>query len=275
MENTDDFSRMERDGWANPAIASGYAGGSDFATTLVAKNLANQVGAAQGKSILDLCCGHGVVAAELVARGAETTGLDFSSVMIALARDRVSGATFVEGDAMATDFPDAHFDAVTIGFGVPHLPDQGRGLAEAARVLKPGGRLAFSIWYGKGTPSAFGWLFDAVGRFGDLSVKLPAGPDAHLLTDSSVATEMVGTAGFVDVESHDVASEFWVPQPDALFDIFDRGTVRAAALLSGQTIEQRDAIRRDMAERVQLAGTPERGGYRVPVPSVVISAVRA
>ncbi len=60
---------------------------------------------------------------------------------------------------MAMTFPDQSFDAVSIGFGVPHFPDPQKGLREVARVLKPGGRLAFSIWRGKGSNGAFGLAF--------------------------------------------------------------------------------------------------------------------
>ena len=84
--------------------------------------------------------------------------------MISLAQVVAPGAMFVQGDAMAMDFADNSFDAVTIGFAVPHLPDPSRGKAEAALVLKPGGKIAFSVWRCKGSDGAFGWLFDALGR---------------------------------------------------------------------------------------------------------------
>ncbi len=134
MTDTSDFENMERDGWSNPSIAKGYADGFEMATHHVAKKLADAVDAGPEVKVLDLCTGHGVVAKELVARGATVSGLDFSEPMISLARSAVPKAQFVQGDAMAMEFPDEHFDAVTIGFGVPHFPDASRGLIEAARV---------------------------------------------------------------------------------------------------------------------------------------------
>jgi len=207
MTDTSDFENMERDGWSNPSIAKGYADGFEMATHLVAEKLADAVDAKPNVEVLDLCTGHGVVAKELVTRGAKVTGLDFSEPMISLAKSAVPNATFVQGDAMAMGFSNESFDAVTIGFGVPHFPDARRGLIEAARVLKTGGKIAFSIWHGKGSNGSFGWLFDAIGRLADPLITLPAGPDAHVLVDFELAKSMVEDAGFTDVKLVEVASE--------------------------------------------------------------------
>ena len=96
MADTADFEKMEFDGWGNPDIASGYADGFAYATTLVAKELANEVSAGPEMQILDLCTGHGVVAARLVPRGAAVTGLDFSDAMIfAMAFPNLLGCYFL------------------------------------------------------------------------------------------------------------------------------------------------------------------------------------
>ncbi len=275
MKDTADFEAMEREGWSDPAIAKGYADGFDVATRLIARRLAETVGAGQGMEILDMCSGHGVVAAELVERGASVVGLDFSEAMIQLAQNAVPAARFVHGDAMDMGFADRSFDAVTIGFGVPHFPDPARGLAEAARVLKPGGKIAFSIWCGKGSNGSFGWLFDAVERLGDHSVTLPAGPDAHMFTDPAVAEPVTAEAGFTDVKVTAIPTELHVHAPEALFDVFHGGAVRAASLLRRQPGRHGDAIRQDLAARVRSEGTRQQNGYLVPAPSVIVSATRA
>ncbi|MEM8541438.1 MAG: methyltransferase domain-containing protein [Pseudomonadota bacterium] len=275
MTDTAAFEKMEKDGWGDPSVARSYASDFSLATSAVAQSLADKVMASAGLKVLDLCCGHGVVAAELYSRGAAVTGLDFSAAMIALAKDNVPNVKFVQGDALDMDFPDQYFNAITIGFGVPHFPDHLRGLTEAFRVLKPSGRIAFSIWRGKGSRGAFGWLFDAVGRLGNSAVTLPPGPDAHILAERAEAEAMMRKAGFVQTELIDLATRVQISEPEALFDLFDRGAVRAASLLAGQSTECRDAIRQDLAARVRAEGVKNEAGYLVETPSVVVSASRS
>lgn len=271
--DTTSFEKMERTGWTKSTIASAYAERFSNATNLVAEHLSDAVNASDGLSILDLCTGHGVVAAELAGRGAQVTGLDFSPAMIALAEARVLDAQFMVGDAMAMAFGDDSFDAVTIGFGIPHLPDPQTGLAEVARVLKPKGRLAFSIWQGKGSAGGFGWLFEAVGRHGDKDVTLPEGPDAHAFGVADVARPVLEGLGFTDVALSIAKSYLVVDAPEHLFDAFDQGAVRAAALLSGQDEKRRVTIRALMAERVREHAIKADNGWYVPVPAVIVSAI--
>jgi SAM-dependent methyltransferase len=96
--------------------------------------------------VLDLGTGTGHTALAFAARVAEVVGVDLTEPMLAEARalGRAQGAAnarFVLGDAMALEFPDACFDLVTCRVCAHHFADPGRALAEAARVLRPGGRL--------------------------------------------------------------------------------------------------------------------------------------
>ena len=103
--------------------------------------------------VLDLCCGTGdlcFLAAKMGAR--RVTGLDFTLPMLAVARRRKRDegpmAEFTEGDALHLPFPDATFDAITVGYGLRNLADPEAGLAEMRRVLAPGGR-AVVLDFGK------------------------------------------------------------------------------------------------------------------------------
>jgi demethylmenaquinone methyltransferase/2-methoxy-6-polyprenyl-1,4-benzoquinol methylase len=97
--------------------------------------------------VLDLCCGTGDMTAALMrlrpAQGEAVTGLDFSAEMLGRARVKYAeaNAEWVEGDAMRLPYPDASFDLVTAAFGFRNLSNYADGLAEIARVLRPGGQI--------------------------------------------------------------------------------------------------------------------------------------
>lgn len=95
-----------------------------------------------GERVLEIGCGEGGNLHHLGARrsGARIYGVDFSAAKVAFAR-AATGALMARADAARLPFADASFDAVLIRDLLHHLPDRGGALAEARRVLKPGGRL--------------------------------------------------------------------------------------------------------------------------------------
>jgi demethylmenaquinone methyltransferase / 2-methoxy-6-polyprenyl-1,4-benzoquinol methylase len=142
----------------------------------------------QGDRVLDACCGTGDLALACVQAGGVVTGLDFSERMLERARRKSSEIEWVQGDALALPFEEDSFDAATVGFGVRNLEDLDRGLAELARVLRPGGRVGvleitrpqgmlepfYNVWFGKIVPvvgkllpggSAYTYLPASVKRF--------------------------------------------------------------------------------------------------------------
>lgn len=94
-----------------------------------------------GELILDLAAGPGTSSVPIAAKGATVIPCDFSIGMLMVGRETRRTLPFVAGDGMRLPFDDATFDAVTISFGLRNFADPSGGLAELARVTKPGGRV--------------------------------------------------------------------------------------------------------------------------------------
>jgi ubiquinone/menaquinone biosynthesis C-methylase UbiE len=92
--------------------------------------------------MLDVACGSGYAAALAMERGARVTGVDVTAALLEIARERAPAAAFVTAGMDALPFADGSFDVVTGVNGFQFALDPAVALAEAVRVLAPGGRLA-------------------------------------------------------------------------------------------------------------------------------------
>lgn len=108
--------------------------------------LLDATGAGPGTRLLDVGCGTGELLAEAAARGAAAAGADVAPGMVARARRAAPGADVRVADAEDLPWPDGAFDVVA-AVNVLHLADDpGAAVAEAVRVLVPGGLLAVCGW---------------------------------------------------------------------------------------------------------------------------------
>jgi SAM-dependent methyltransferase len=111
-----------------------------------------------GEEILEVGCGSGHYTRELAALGAKVTATEYTPSALAQAQRNVGEvAEFRLEDAQSLSFADATFDKVLLSEVIEHVPRPERAIAEAARVLRPGGVLAVS------TPSRFSPLNVAYG----------------------------------------------------------------------------------------------------------------
>jgi SAM-dependent methyltransferase len=114
-----------------------------------------------GCAVLDLGCGSGLpVARVLTAAGYQVTGVDFSEVQIARARQHAPAAQFLCADITAVEFGPASFDAVLSFFALIHLPldEQPALLARAAGWLRPGGLLVATTGHEAWTGTEDNWM---------------------------------------------------------------------------------------------------------------------
>jgi ubiquinone/menaquinone biosynthesis C-methylase UbiE len=265
-----DFHDFEHAGWERAADRYGDAFGGLTSQTIPALLAAADVRA--GMRVLDVASGPGYVAAEAAALGAQPLGIDFAAEMVALASRRYPALTFQRDDAESLSFTEGTFDAVTINFGVLHLARPDTALAEARRVLKPGGRCAFTVWATPDVSVGFGIVLKAIERHGRMDVELPDGPPFFRFSDAAEATRSMTAAGFVEPRVDVVPLVWRLASRDALFDAFLHGAVRTAALLRGQTPDALTAIRRAIGEGAERYRKGDR--IELPMAAVLTSGVR-
>lgn len=173
---------------------------------------------APGARVLDVCTGTGDVAIATVTRAPGTTvvGVDFAGEMLrlALAKVRRGGLErrirLVRGDAAHIPVADASCDGATIAFGIRNVAEPERALAELARVLRPGARLAI-LEFGQpripGIRTLYAWYFryllPLVGRMVSKHQSaysyLPA--SVGTFPSAAVFSEMIAAANFSQVRA--------------------------------------------------------------------------
>jgi SAM-dependent methyltransferase len=236
--------------------------------------LLDAAGVCAGTRVLDVACGPGLVAEAARERGATIVALDFTPEMIAIARSRCPDIEFRRGDALALPFADGAFDVVVMNFGLLHLPRAERALSEAARVLRPGGAYAFTVWAEPEESAGARLVLDAVAAQGDLRVDVPQGPDHLRHGRADEWRRTLRDAGF-DADSVTVTlvrAEWDVPTDFFLFEAERHAGVRTAALLAAQTPAALAEIERSITCAVRAFKTDD--GFAIPYAAYVVSARR-
>jgi len=174
----------------------------------------------QAGAILDVCCGTGDLALAYAAKAGPEVRIvasDFCRPMLDRGEAKAAKAgtacraiEWIEADALLLPFVAAEFDLVTVAFGLRNLADTARGLAEMARVTKPGGKLAileFSLPKSALIRAGYLWYFrNVLPRLGNAVAR--NGSDAYTYLNQSVEefpsgerlAALVRSAGYDAVE---------------------------------------------------------------------------
>ena len=208
-----------------------------------------------GTRLLDVATGTGALALWAADRGATVTAIDFAPAMVArVAAHQHPRITALEMDGQALTLPDAAFDVVASIFGVMLFPDWRAGLAEMARVCRPGGTAIVAVWSDPEGAAIFELLADVRGTLFPGAPR-PAPPPGMLALSSAdgLAAALVA-AGFaapeVRRETHDFQLDLrLLDDPDKAFG--------AMPLWADLDAAQRLQVRAEIARRVASAGAIE------------------
>ncbi|MEV4345588.1 methyltransferase domain-containing protein [Actinoplanes sp. NPDC049596] len=157
------FDDHERSQWAGRATA--YEGSFAALCAHPAGALLDAADVRPGSRVLDVGTGTGTVASLACDRSAHVVAVDAEPTMLDLARGRVPAAEFHHAVLPRLPFVDDSFDAAVANFVLNHVGDPAAALRELQRVVRPGGRVAVTIWPYPTPPAQQLWatVFDAAG----------------------------------------------------------------------------------------------------------------
>jgi ubiquinone/menaquinone biosynthesis C-methylase UbiE len=241
--------------------------------------LVAQVDPRAGQTILELAAGPGetgFLAADRVGPKGRVISTDLSPRMVDAARrgaaDRGLGnVEFRVMDAQQIDLPDESVDGVLSRFGLMLVPEPEQAMREGKRVLREGGRLAYSVW---GPPEGNPWVTQLVGAIAQTGHAPggdpfgPAGPFSLAKPDDN--RDLLDRAGFSDVRVEEIETAFRYDDFDDYWRVQSEVAGPIAVLLAALPVGEVDAIKAALEPAVAPFRSDE--GLRLPSLAVVVSA---
>lgn len=267
------FKALERSGFNR--IAARYADGAPLRDSLQ-RVLLEHAALQPGEQVLDLAAGPGVLAraaARQVLPDGWVLASDIAEVMLAEGQRRARAEGLPDLLAAACDaehlsFGDARFDVVLIGLGLFILPDPARALSEIHRVLRPGGRIALSVWGPRDRVPLISRAQDCIARVLP-APKIPR-PSVYRLGEDGLLTSLLQEAGFRDVQLQPHTFTCRFDTPEAYWQAFLDLAGGAAESLSRLPEDTRQLLREAVASDLANHRSPQ-GDY--PVEGHVLIAL--
>jgi ubiquinone/menaquinone biosynthesis C-methylase UbiE len=216
-------------------------------SVLLSPQLADLAGVRAGQRVLDVGCGPGALTAELVSRtsAANVAAVDPSASFVDAARARYPGVDVRQASAERLPYADDAFDAALAQLVVHFMTEPVRGIAEMARVVRPGGVVAACVWDHAGSKGPLSLFWEAA-RSMDPSVAdeshQPGVREGHLtsLFRQAVLHDVASSVLSADLE-HPTFEDWWQP--------FTEGVGPAGVYVAGLSPNRRT----DLRERCRAA----------------------
>jgi len=210
-------------------------------SVLLSPQMTDLAGVGSGQRVIDVGCGPGALTAELVARtgASNVAAVDPSAPFVEAVRTRYPGVDVRQASAEELPFDDGAFDAALAQLVVHFMTEPVRGIAEMARVVRPGGVVAACVWDHAGANGPLALFWD-VARSVDPSVadesRLPGVREGHL-------AELFAEAGLRDVESTVLSADLEHPGFQAWWQPFTGGVGPAGSYVAGLSRDRQVQLR--------------------------------
>jgi SAM-dependent methyltransferase len=270
--------RRSRDAWNE--VAPGWCARREELWEVsrpVSEWLVRRLDPQPGDTVLELAAGPGdtgLLAARLVGESGRVVITDFAPGMIAAARRRVeeAGAKNAEVrvlDAERMDLETDSVDGILCRWGLMLMTDPAAAFAESRRVLRPGGRVAFSVWAARERNPVLSLVGAVLESQGYIPPPDPETPGAFAMADPGRIRELVMGAGFAEPEIEEVSFRWSFPHQDAYWRYLIETSASSSPVLRALPLEARRRVR----EQLHEATRPFHSGEGYDFPAVCLNVV--